>query len=206
LEKPRTISQISEIFNLPSDFFFRNNVIDKAIKKDILKSEKFGKEVYYYSIFSDEFWDYFRKFHYKEIKKKEYVRAIEKDIKKLNNLLDSYGFRSIWNERVISKFKLQDFKDKNFLLMVLIVALYLVSIVIDLLERIEEIDLGEAGADTLYFERKIHPDIPPSIDEAFGEMILFALSPLTLLQLKPFRKTQYYKILSNIVEKKNFKM
>jgi hypothetical protein len=115
IEKPRSITDVAKMFGLTYTVFYANSLFDRMLNKKVLKTEKKGLRLLCYSIFSDEFWNYWNLALEKSGMNPIMLEIFKKDEDILKQIFDSQEFRSLWSEDVLLTIKKDNFKDPMFL-------------------------------------------------------------------------------------------
>jgi len=200
LSKPRTISDVSKIFMVVYSVFQGRGFLKKIIKKGIVKTEKKGLRLLCYSIFSDEFWNYWNLALEKSRMNPIMLEIFKKDEEIFKQIFDSQEFRSLWSEDVLLTIKKDSFKDPMFLAEVLGSVLGALVVLKFALEKFKDFQKAKNFVKMLYHQ--IWPIFMMSMPTRTLEKILDNLTEEKFKVLeKLIVKTKYYETL---VKESNF--
>lgn len=111
LEKPRSLEEVSIIYKVPTTLFYRKNFLTDVVERGIFKLEYIGRKPYLYSLFTDEFKDYFEVSLSMLPTSRELINAFLEDKNLLLPFFDSPYFRSLWKEEVLKTLSKHHFKE-----------------------------------------------------------------------------------------------
>jgi len=116
LEKPKTLTDFSIIFKLQPSLYYRNNFLETLVSRGVFRLEYIGRKPYLYSLFGDEFREYYRQILQISPMPREFRTAFLEDEDKMISFFDSELFREFWKDDVVKLFTKNDFKKPDFLL------------------------------------------------------------------------------------------
>jgi len=140
LKKPKTLSDFSLFFKIQTSLYYRNGFLNKLVEKGIFNSEYIGRKLYLYSLFGNEFREYFRQMLKVSSISSEIKGALEKDEDVLLKFFESDMFREFWDENILKRVSRESFKSPNFLFDSFIVFISYPLLYFLLLEELGEVD------------------------------------------------------------------
>jgi len=198
LERPKKFSDFSMFFKIQTSLYYKNNFLDTLVSKGIFRLEYIGRKVYLYSLFGDEFREYYKQMIQISPMFKEARNALLKDADALIKFFDSDLFRDFWTEDLLKHFTRENFKKPDFLLGAFLAYLSYPITIFFLSEGGKEMDFESAKllvSSNLYFTMKsFGSSLPPEFFVSLEKYFTKERLEKALI----LKETEYYKAMKEI--------
>ena len=200
LERPKSLIDFSSFYRIQPSLYYRSNFLESLVERGIFRLEYIGRKPYLYSLFGEEFRNYYKQILQISDLKKEYITALLNDEEVLIKFYDSDLFRNFWKEDVLRVFDKNEFKKPSFLfslfLMFISYSILLLLVIDEVNKRGVKLNLESIK---LLTSAQLHfflASFAISVSYAFFAYLNRYFTDDILKKMTFIKNTEYYKVIA----------
>jgi len=201
LEKPRSIEEVSILYKVPTTLFYRKNFLNEVVEKGIFKLEYVGRKPFLYSLFTEEFKNYFQISLTMLPTSRDLIDSFLDDINVLITFFDTTYFRGFWKEDVLRTLNKHHFKDPLLLTSLFSTTVALLTMIVLAVEKYKlPFEVAKTTLQTGKSFLLTKKAFPFNVSIGFAETIIKNLSRDDYIHCVLLKDTKVYRFLSRLFD------